>query len=62
MYVYGSAFYAMMFLVTFPAFSSLDEPPAKKQTLCYFVMHALACGMAVSIVLCQSLMTAITEV
>ncbi|EGD74228.1 hypothetical protein PTSG_06238 [Salpingoeca rosetta] len=45
MYAYGSAFYAMMFLVTFPAFSTLDE--TKPQPLSYYVTHALACGMMV---------------
>eukprot|EP00043_Microstomoeca_roanoka_P004867 m.52363 g.52363 ORF g.52363 m.52363 type:complete len:269 (-) comp12694_c0_seq1:243-1049(-) len=45
----GSLFYAMMFLVTFPAYSLLDEGVNESRPACYFAMHALACGMLVFI-------------
>jgi hypothetical protein len=47
MYVYV-AFYTLLFLVTYPAYSLLDELPTTRRTLLGFVEHALACGMAVS--------------
>lgn len=47
MLVYGSAFYSLMFMVTFPAYALLDETPSSTRTLRGFVEHSLACGMAV---------------
>lgn len=41
----GSAFYALMFVVSFPAFAAMAH--AEKTSLLGTVQHALACGMAV---------------
>eukprot|EP00056_Hartaetosiga_gracilis_P005729 m.88347 g.88347 ORF g.88347 m.88347 type:complete len:77 (-) comp12261_c0_seq7:1234-1464(-) len=48
MYVFGSCFYSLMFLVTYPAFFDLCENENKRKWT-YFLMHSLACGMAVFI-------------
>eukprot|EP00055_Hartaetosiga_balthica_P010486 m.44817 g.44817 ORF g.44817 m.44817 type:complete len:273 (+) comp7189_c1_seq2:49-867(+) len=48
MYVFGSAFYSLMFLITYPAYYDLVEK-SKKEKWTYFFMHSLACGMAVFI-------------
>ena len=47
MLLYGSAFYSLMFLVTFPAYAMLDETMSRTRSLWGFVEHSLACGMAV---------------
>jgi hypothetical protein len=47
MLLYGSAFYSLMFLVTFPAYALLDETMSRTRSIQGFVEHSLACGMAV---------------
>lgn len=47
MLLYGSAFYSLMFLVTFPAYALLDETMSRTRSMQGFVEHSLACGMAV---------------
>eukprot|EP00049_Salpingoeca_infusionum_P009636 m.163519 g.163519 ORF g.163519 m.163519 type:complete len:164 (+) comp14391_c0_seq1:52-543(+) len=49
MFFYGSFFYAVMFIVSYPAFSSLMGTP--NASLHYFAIHSLAYSMLVMLLL-----------
>lgn len=46
-YTLGSAFYAIYFIVSFPAFLRVDEDPRRPFSLAQTCVEALAAGMAV---------------
>lgn len=47
MYTIGSGFYALMFVVSFPAFSRIDANPLQVYSVLDVVVHSFACGMMV---------------